>query len=71
MTRAAWTDVAQSLARLRTQLLEHAARTRPRAHRERAIGVELAARTICTTLRKRSKRFDTRRFMRIVGTQSK
>lgn len=71
MTRAAWTDLALALAHLRAKLLEHARNENRAVHRERVTGVDLAARVICTTLRKRAKRFDGRRFMRIVAGQSK
>lgn len=69
MTPRAWTDLARALAKLRAQLAVHADSARNdnsrRAHLERIIGVDLAARTICRTLRARSTRFDGRRFMRI------
>jgi len=65
VTKAAWTDLARTLARLRTKLLEHAARGHQAVHLERVIGVDLAARAICRTLKKRSTRFDARRFMQM------
>ena len=72
MTRRAWTDIALSFARLRSELAAHAARARTdrmrHAHRERLIGVDLAARTICKTLRSTSSRFKSQHFMRIVTT---
>lgn len=71
MTRAAWNDLAYSLARVRTTLLKHAAKEHRAAHLERVIGLEIAARAICRTLRARSTRFDSRRFMKIVGTPTK
>ena len=70
MTRAAWTDIALDLARLREQLADHAKKSRPVAHRERIIGVMLAARAICRTLRRSSRRFNARQFMRIVEAPS-
>lgn len=73
MTREAWTDIAKALADLRQKLLEHAATsTRTKTlHLARIDGVDLSARAVCHALRQRSKRFDSRRFMRIVGTQTK
>lgn len=71
MTRAAWADLATALARLRTRLIEHAERGQQAAHLERVIGVDLAARTICRTLRMQSKRFDARKFMRTVRLSTK
>lgn len=68
MIRHHWTDLALSLARARRQLDEHAARARSDrawlAHRERALGVDLAVRVVCRVLRKQSRRFDARGFMR-------
>lgn len=70
MSRQAWTEIALSLARVRDRLAKHAASARNdivrRAHLERIMGVDLAARAVCSTLRERSTRFDGRRFMRIV-----
>ncbi len=68
MTRKNWTDLAASLGRVRRRLDEQAARARSDrmfiAHRERALGVDLAVRVVCRTLRKQFARFDGRRFMR-------
>lgn len=58
MTQGTWTAVAEALADLRSRLLT-------RKHVARAQGVELAARTICKTLRSRSRRFNHRKFMSI------
>lgn len=63
MTRQVWMDLARDLGQLRARLLEHATGVQRRAHIERVIGVDLAACTICRTLRARSSRFDGRRFM--------
>lgn len=71
MTRSTWADIATALAALRTQLETHARRYQSTAHRERIIGVELAARVICRTLRSRSSRFSARQFMKIVGAHKK
>lgn len=68
MTRAAWTDMARTFARLRAKLLDHARHGNEAAHLERVIGVELATRAICRTLRARYPRFDSRHFMRIART---
>lgn len=64
MTRATWNDIAISLARLRSRLLEH-------DQHDHADGVLLSARAVCRVLKSRSTRFDSRRFLRIVGTQTK
>lgn len=70
--RQTWTDLAIALHKLRAGLLEHAERMprQRRAHIERVIGVDLAARATCRALRLRLSRFDARRFMRIVTAGS-
>jgi hypothetical protein len=68
VTRRDWTDIALALAALRVQLAEHAARSQRTTHLARREGVLLAARTICRILRQGSRRFDGKRFMRIVTT---
>ena len=70
MTRRTWTEIALALARLHTQLAEHADRfMRQRAvHHARMEGVMLAARAVCRILRRHSTRFDGRYFMEIVAT---
>lgn len=69
MTQRTWTDLARALARLRAQLVIHASEAKNdnarRAHLERIVGVDLATRTICKTLRAKSSRFDGRKFMRL------
>jgi hypothetical protein len=59
--RAVWNDIATVLGNVRARLR----RSRRSDRLLRAQGVELAARAICSTLRKRSTRFDSKRFMRI------
>src|SRR5690606_28644464 len=70
MIRRHWTDLALTLPRARRRLEEHAARARTerarKAHIERALGVDLAARVICRALRRQSRRFDARGFMRCI-----
>jgi hypothetical protein len=70
-----WTDLAVAFAGLKFKLSMHARRARGdtsrRAHLERIVGVNLAARTICKLLRSRMRRFDGRRFMRIAGGAAK
>lgn len=69
MSQRTWSGLAQALARLRRLLAKHADRSRGaamrRAHMERILGVDLAARVVCRTLRSGSSRFDGRRFMRL------
>jgi hypothetical protein len=68
VTRRNWTDLAIALARVRKQLEGHATRARSDlmfvAHRERMLGIDLAVRVVCRTLRRQSRRFDGRHFMR-------
>lgn len=75
MTRRQWTDLALALARTRRRLDEHAARSRSDrvwlAHRERALGVDLATRVICRILRRQSRRFDSRGFMRVYASAAR
>lgn len=69
MSQRVWTNLARALARLRRQLAKHAERSRGAAmrtaHLERLLGVDLASRAICRTLRSKSSRFDGRHFMRL------
>lgn len=59
MTPRMWNAIAEAFADLHLRLMK-------KSRIEKAQGVELAARTVCRTLRKRSVRFDGKRFMRIV-----
>ena len=69
MNRKNWMDLARALARIRRRLDGHAAQSRGErmriAHRERAVGIDLAARVTCRVLRRSNPRFDGRLFMRI------